>query len=93
MVVCGGAPGGYFGGGTMWAGTYVDNLPLDDLLDEDRLLAHEAKHGDQYATMGATLFLVSYLASGAVAGATEGDMGCNYFEDWAGFADGEYQCR
>ena len=84
MVVCKGANHGGLvrGGGTTYGSLFVTS----EQHVSNELLAHEAKHADQWALLGpvnmAKGYGVSYLAQGK----------CNFFEWWAGYKNGGYTC-
>jgi RHS repeat-associated protein len=55
-----------------------------------RLLAHETKHTDQWAILGAFDFLLTDGAASGVSEAGWGDNAHNVLEMWAGLNDGGY---
>ena len=59
-----------------------------------RLFAHEARHATQYAWCGGLPMLPLYGAAALVSWALTGDFGArNWFERWAGLADGGYSAK
>jgi len=93
MLVCSNAPDWMYDRG----GTTIGNVFLTgDGKPSERLLAHEAKHADQWAMSQMLLGPVGMIAFPIAYGAEEkasGGKGCNFFERWAGLDDGNYdQC-
>ncbi|MGN6331797.1 MAG: hypothetical protein ACTHOD_09110 [Motilibacteraceae bacterium] len=65
-----------------------------ELLEQPALMAHEARHADQYARCGGPLMVPLYLLAAAWSWALTGDWGArNVFEVRAGLADGGYPPR
>ncbi len=85
MFVCTGMTGGY----GPRAGFTVGNgyLTGDDEVTKEQM-KHETKHADQWA-LGGLAFPVAY---GVNAAATGNDPCRNFFEWWAGFKNGDYEC-
>jgi hypothetical protein len=74
-------------GGIAIGNVYITEAGVRDTLNKPRLLAHEAKHSDQWAILGSK-FAVIYLGTDGVPGL----IGlCGPFEGWAGYADGGYE--
>jgi RHS repeat-associated protein len=104
FMVCGGATSGYANGGTMYGSVFVTGTPTDTILNQDnpeqvRVLAHEAKHGDQMINLagpGGVLF-VQVVDQGFiwVGSLFDGDTAdpnweCNVVERGANYEDGGY---
>lgn len=65
-----------------------------ELLEHPALMAHEARHADQYARCGGLLMVPLYLLAAAWSWVLTGDWGArNPFEVRAGLADGGYAPR
>ena len=65
-----------------------------ELLDRPRLMAHEARHAEQYARTGGLLMIPLYLLAAAWSWLRTGDWASrNVFEVRAGLADGGYRDR
>jgi hypothetical protein len=93
VLLCKVKPGhGYFSGGTTYGNVFVSNKDPKDI--SASVLKHEDVHSTQWALLTLVGFGLSYLTAKAYSLAKEGnDYGCsNFFEWWAGFADGGYQC-
>lgn len=82
MVVCTGASRMYGGGGTTYGSVFITPRAAVS----EKLMRHEAKHADQWATIGPA-FGQTYVLTYAVQGE------CNVWERLAGYGDGGYdQC-
>lgn len=67
-------------------------LRHERLLERPALLAHEARHSDQYAHCGGLLLLPAYALASAWSWLRTGDAASrNAFERRAGLADGGYR--
>ena len=67
-------------------------LRREELLDRPALLAHEARHAEQYARWGGPAMLLAYAAASAWSWLVTGDAASrNGFERAAGLVDGGYQ--
>ena len=92
MLLCKVKPGGgYFNGGTTYGNAFVSNLKPKDITQE--VLRHEDTHVTQWALTGNLAMPISYGAASLFSMAfNEGDSACgNFYEWWAGFADGGYK--
>jgi hypothetical protein len=72
----------------------MTRVARDGLLQEEALLAHEARHATQFAWCAGLAMLPMYFAAAGVSWVLTGDFGSrNVFERRAGLADGGYADR
>jgi hypothetical protein len=91
LIVCGSfvSPGG---GGTTYGDVFLTSQPTSDVLKNNKLLAHELRHAQQWAGWGGD-FTTAYLGESLRSQIRTRDRACgNYFESDADLDGGGCVC-